>query len=1038
MTTRSKYTTANGLVRIALAAILMVCTLGLGLWGTSPKAHAAGDVWKPLTDGYLSDHYSYYNQLLSVNGTLYLAYLDADETNWNNNKIMVKKYDGNQWTVVGGGPVGTDSMRWIGITVDPIDQSVYAAYSISKLPTNFRPIVAKLTEQGWQTTGAISPLVYNGASIGAITTVNGTPYLTFGEFVSSNNYRTTVLKFENGEWSPVGARGFSTGTFDMESKVITEGSGQELYTAYKQKTNNGGYELVVSKYDLTDPAAVWTPVGSPQPTVYGDFHFALHNGVPYAAYQDLADNKKLKLIRYEAGNWVTVGEGAISAGGSSSFSFVFDHETIYIAYMDEANGNKLMVKKFEGSSWAAVGDAAITRNEVYYPSIAADNGTLYVTYQDDDTLLNPVIAKMRAVVITYGTPLTTELADIHVPYNTALADALPAAVPMTWTDDSTVPAVVNWGPGTPAYDAKTPGEYRFEGELVVPPGKQNTGIRKVTVKVIVGQPSHDAALSALATNRGTVTPAFSTGTKSYSLNVDNDVTEITVTPVLHDGKASLTVDGVVSPSGTPGTPRQLSVGRNDISITVTAEDETTANTYTLTVIRASSSNSDLSGLSTSAGALTPVFDKAIQYYSQQVGNGTTAVTVTASTYEEGATLAIAGSPAFSGVASSEIPLQVGSNVIEVAITAQDGISKGSYTITVIREPSSNADLSSLALSTGSLQPAFSSAVRTYETSVSSDVSSVTVTAAVYDPASTLRVNEIVTGSGTASAPVSLRTGLNEIQAVVTAQDGTTEHVYTLRVTRQEPEPESESSGPVSPVVPAAPPAPAVPTPPAAPEVPAPQPSAVFNKSVVSDQSIIEAIKVQAEKSKNGAAVPTPSDMNGHWAQQTVDTFVKLDVINGYEDGTAKPDQEITRAEFVSILSRIFDVTGANAVQLHDINSHWAKAAIAKYAAAGVIGGYSDGTFQPDRTISREEMVIILSRLVQMDALTKDTSKGSFSDLNTSYAADAIKQAAQAGMINGKGNGSFDPKANSTRAEALQIILNTLKLNPEIRTLLDTL
>lgn len=263
-------------------------------------------------------------------------------------------------------------------------------------------------------------------------------------------------------------------------------------------------------------------------------------------------------------------------------------------------------------------------------------------------------------------------------------------------------------------------------------------------------------------------------------------------------------------------------------------------------------------------------------------------------------------------------------------------------------------------------------------------------------------------------------------------------MYTLRITRQEPEPESESTGPDEPVVPATPPAPAAPSNPAAPTVPAPQPSAIFNKSVVSDQSIIETIKAQAEKAKTGAVVSTPSDMNGHWAKQTLDTFVKLGVINGYEDGTAKPDQKITRAEFVSILSRIFDVKGTENVQLQDINSHWAKAAIAKYAAAGIVGGYGDGTFQPDRTISREEMVVILSRLVQMDNLTKDAAKGSFSDLNTSYAADAIKQAAQAGMVSGKGNGIFDPKANSTRAEALQIILNTLKLNPEIRTVLDTL
>ena len=1036
MTTTSKNHTVNRMARIALAAILIVTALGLGLWGSSPKAQAAGEVWKPLTDGYLSDNYSYYNQLLSVNGILYLAYLDGPVGG--SNKIMVKKYDGNQWTVVGGGPVSQTSLTWIAITVDPIDQSVYAAYSSTKAEVNYRPIVSKLTAQGWQTIGSISPSVYGASNKGAITTVDGTPYLSFGEYSADRSYQTTVLKYEDGQWSPVGARMYSTGSFEFESLVITEGSGDDLYTAYKQRTSNGGYELVVSKYDLSSSASVWTTVGDKLPTVQGDFHFALHNGVPYVVYQDHTDNNRPKLVRYEDGSWVTVGEGAISAAESDTLTFVFDNETIYMAYMDGANGNKLMVKKLEGNTWSPVGDAAISRGEVYYPYIAVNNGTLYVTYQDDDTLLNPVIANARVTVITYGTPLTTVLMDIPVPYNTALQDALPAAIPMTWTDDSTVPASVTWDPGTPAYNPKDPGEYLFEGDLVIPPGKQNTGVRKVKAKVIVGQPSHDAALSALATNRGEITPAFTSGTKSYSLNVEHDVTDVTVTPVLHDGKASLTIEGLVSQSGAESTPIQLSVGRNDISIIVTAEDGITTDKYTVTVVRAGSNNADLSGLSTSAGTLTPAFDKTIQHYSQQVENEVTALTVTASTYEANAILAIAGQPAASGIASGEIPLQVGSNVIDIAITAQDGVGKGSYTITVIREPSSNADLSSLSLSTGSLQPAFSAAVRTYETSVSSDVASVTVTAAVYDPASTLKVNEIVTGSGTASAPITLKTGLNEIKAVVSAQDGTTENVYTLRITRQEPEPESESTGPDTPVVPATPPAPAAPSKPAAPAAPAPQPSAVFNKALVSDQNIIETVKALAEKAKAGAAVSSLSDVNGHWAKQTVDIFMKLGFINGYEDGTAKPDQKITRAEFVSILSRIFDVKGTENVQLQDINSHWAKAAIAKYAAAGIIGGYGDGTFQPDKTISREEMVVILSRLVQMDAVTKDAAKGSFSDLNSSYAADAIKQAAQAGMVSGKSDGIFDPTANSTRAEALQIILNTLKLNPEIRSVLDTL
>ncbi|OXM83651.1 S-layer homology domain-containing protein, partial [Paenibacillus rigui] len=118
--------------------------------------------------------------------------------------------------------------------------------------------------------------------------------------------------------------------------------------------------------------------------------------------------------------------------------------------------------------------------------------------------------------------------------------------------------------------------------------------------------------------------------------------------------------------------------------------------------------------------------------------------------------------------------------------------------------------------------------------------------------------------------------------------------------------------------------------------------------------------------------------------------------------------------------------------------NWAKGAIENLVAAGVIKGYDDGTFKPDKTITREEMVVMLSRIVNLNDLAKDTTKGNFNDLNGSYAAGDIKAVAQAGIVSGKGDGRFEPKSNATRAEALQIILNVLELNPQLKTLLDSL
>jgi hypothetical protein len=104
----------------------------------------------------------------------------------------------------------------------------------------------------------------------------------------------------------------------------------------------------------------------------------------------------------------------------------------------------------------------------------------------------------------------------------------------------------------------------------------------------------------------------------------------------------------------------------------------------------------------------------------------------------------------------------------------------------------------------------------------------------------------------------------------------------------------------------------------------------------------------------------------------------------------------------------------------------------------LISGYPDGTFKPDQTITRQEMIVMLIRIVNLDNLEKDPAKGEFRDLDDAYAAEAIQEAAQAGIVSGKGNGVFDPNGNATRAEALQIILNVLKLKPELKELLESL
>ncbi|MEK4439069.1 immunoglobulin-like domain-containing protein [Paenibacillus sp. FSL K6-2862] len=179
---------------------------------------------------------------------------------------------------------------------------------------------------------------------------------------------------------------------------------------------------------------------------------------------------------------------------------------------------------------------------------------------------------------------------------------------------------------------------------------------------------------------------------------------------------------------------------------------------------------------------------------------------------------------------------------------------------------------------------------------------------------------------------------------------------------------------------------------------------------------------------NRGNVFKPVDVKNHWAEQTIDIFTKLNIIKGYEDKTIRPNQDMSRGEFVGILSRIFDVTGTKQVDLKDIKGHWAEDAIVQFTQAGIISGNGNGSFKPNKAITREEMAMILSKIVDFQGVTQNKIDNS----------NPIQMIAQAGVIQGNGNGDLNAKGTSSRAEALQLILNTLKLNSKIKTMLELL
>jgi hypothetical protein len=182
------------------------------------------------------------------------------------------------------------------------------------------------------------------------------------------------------------------------------------------------------------------------------------------------------------------------------------------------------------------------------------------------------------------------------------------------------------------------------------------------------------------------------------------------------------------------------------------------------------------------------------------------------------------------------------------------------------------------------------------------------------------------------------------------------------------------------------------------------------------------------------ASPTPtststagelSDLEGHWAQQVILAMVNRKFITGYSDGTFRPDRTITRAEFCTILDKALNISPKTGTSdFADVTEHWAQGFIAAMVTKGYINGYLDGSFRPDQPIKRSEIASIIVRVQTLPT----TSGQTFQDVKSDYWAFApIGASAQAKILNGYPDGTFRPEQLATRAEAAVIINRILSL-----------
>lgn len=378
-----------------------------------------------------------------------------------------------------------------------------------------------------------------------------------------------------------------------------------------------------------------------------------------------------------------------------------------------------------------------TGDNKLYVTVTAQDGVTQTTYtinvereKDSNTYLKDLqidgqtIENFEKTTLSYGVTVPNEVTSLNI---NAITESDAASVSITGNSDF----VTN---------------------------EQNTVLITVTAEdgtigtykiYVTREKSDNNYLKSITLSDGTLNPTFDKNTNDYAVDVQRDVTTMTITAEVEDPLSNYTVSG----------PSTLVIGPNTYTIKVTSETGK-ENTYTIVVNRLASSNNYLSDLQIN-GETIANFDKTNENYSLSVPSTTTSITLSATTEEVHATT--------SGLGTFD--LETGLNEFSIVVTAEDGTTK-TYTLAITREKSNNSALSSLSITQTSISPTFDSATLSYTANVEYGVTNIDIVAVASDSKS------VITGDGNKE----LNTGDNTFDIVVTSESNTTT-TYTIVVTR---------------------------------------------------------------------------------------------------------------------------------------------------------------------------------------------------------------------------------------------------------------
>ncbi|MCU6712082.1 S-layer homology domain-containing protein [Paenibacillus sp. J5C_2022] len=175
------------------------------------------------------------------------------------------------------------------------------------------------------------------------------------------------------------------------------------------------------------------------------------------------------------------------------------------------------------------------------------------------------------------------------------------------------------------------------------------------------------------------------------------------------------------------------------------------------------------------------------------------------------------------------------------------------------------------------------------------------------------------------------------------------------------------------------------------------------------------------------------DMTGHWARADVELLANKRIVKGRTSSHYAPEDSVTRAEFAAMLARALGLPEAGEDLFSDVGSDdWFYGAVGAASRAGLVNGFSDGTFDPHAVITREQMAVMVARAMDIGGVTMEEDGDSihaFADASEigDWSKAAVTKALSAGLLQGKTNGAFAPGEQATRVQAAVVLKRLLQL-----------